>query len=709
MNTFTGFYINGIGEALGWTILHSLWQGLIIFIILSIGFSILRNHRPEIRYHLALMGLMALAVWSGFTFVDAISELPARSETYEMADAGWAMAEAEGSFGIQTWSAAKVNNLISTALNPFLPWIAVIWGAGFLFFTARWIGGMTLVQRLRRHGSRPVAYEWHLKVKKLADRVGITRKVDLVESFRVHVPMVIGHLKPLILIPAGMLNGISPSQFEAIIVHELAHIRRNDYLLNLLFSLMEALFFYHPAYWWIAGKVHVEREHCCDDMAVRICGDPISYARVLSDLEAQKLQKMAFAMGLGDKKKHLLHRIQRLVLPGSVDKANSNRLLLVMMLVFFTGIAWLSPDSKNALSDLSHAIHPLEENLTAAIPSIPGMIGYLSQGTQSPAKNIFSEDQEAEMLESELRDLDLAIRRMNVISMLSDTPPPAPDPPLHISIPEMPELPEFPQLPEINFSFDESDTMAMQHFKEAMTLYKESQREWKQEFDAHWENYAAEIKEWASNFSVQEYEDQQKVAMEKYQRALEQLELQKEKERYQRERALRNREETLRRMDAARERDDEAMIREKRQLQEMLDRQAEMQERQELLRQEKMIRQEEQKQRMVEEKLRLTEEKLQREVELQQQEVERELKAMERRMKAKERNMRNGFEELKKFFIKEGIVSADVDKLKIKVMDDSVKVNGRKLSDQQYKTYKAILRKYNIDLGSGSNVQYQPD
>ena len=119
-------------------------------------------------------------------------------------------------------------------------------------------------------------------------RLGIHRTVKLLNSVHVQGPIVIGWFKPAILLPVGCMTGLSTLQIEAVLAHELAHIRRHDYLVNLLQSAVEVVLFYHPAIWWVSKEICREREHCCDDLAVAICGDRLAYAKALSSLEARR-------------------------------------------------------------------------------------------------------------------------------------------------------------------------------------------------------------------------------------------------------------------------------------------------------------------------------------------------------------------------------------------------------------------------------------
>ena len=118
-------------------------------------------------------------------------------------------------------------------------------------------------------------------------------------------------MKPVVLLPASALAGLTPQQLEAILAHELAHIRRHDYLVNLLQTLVETLLFYHPAVWWLSRRIRIERENCCDDLAVSLCGDPCTYARALADLEALRGPARSLAMAANGGS--LLQRVRRLL------------------------------------------------------------------------------------------------------------------------------------------------------------------------------------------------------------------------------------------------------------------------------------------------------------------------------------------------------------------------------------------------------------
>ena len=175
----------------------------------------------------------------------------------------------------------------------------------------RLAGGWWQARRLVRLGTRPIAAHWEQVKDALAARLELTRTVRLLESTRLQVPVVVGWLRPVLLVPTAVLGGLSPQQLEAVIAHELAHIRRHDYLVNLLQSAVETLLFYHPAVWWVSSAVRTEREHCCDDLAVVACGDAVLYARALTAIETLRHEEMGVAMAVTGSP--LLARVRRLL------------------------------------------------------------------------------------------------------------------------------------------------------------------------------------------------------------------------------------------------------------------------------------------------------------------------------------------------------------------------------------------------------------
>jgi GWxTD domain-containing protein len=272
-----------LAKALGWTLLHSLWEGAAIALLLACAFAVLRS--PGARYGAACIALAAVLA----SFTVTLMRL-------------WPPSGAAGPSRVSALTPAPrleptpPGEIQRPVFHPadLPPWFAPFWIAGAIAFQLRALGGWMTARRLRRSGVCSVAAEWAARVNRLAVRIRIARPVALLESSLADAPLVIGYLRPIILMPVGLLAGLPTAQVEAILAHELAHIRRQDYLVNLAQTFVEGLLFYHPAVWWISRVIRTEREHCCDDLAVAISGDARSYAAGLAALEQSRISAAEF-------------------------------------------------------------------------------------------------------------------------------------------------------------------------------------------------------------------------------------------------------------------------------------------------------------------------------------------------------------------------------------------------------------------------------
>jgi beta-lactamase regulating signal transducer with metallopeptidase domain len=198
----------------------------------------------------------------------------------------------------------------AAAAQRWLPAIVAIWLAGVIVLSSRLLFSWARARRLVLRGGEDASAQWQRAAQRLSDALGLRRAVRLVESAAVEVPSVIGWLRPIVLLPASTLTGLAPRQLEMVLAHELAHIRRHDFFINLLQAVVETLMFYHPAVWWMSRQVRVERENCCDDLAVAVCGDAIQYARALARLEELRADAPEVAMAANGGS--LLARIRRI-------------------------------------------------------------------------------------------------------------------------------------------------------------------------------------------------------------------------------------------------------------------------------------------------------------------------------------------------------------------------------------------------------------
>jgi uncharacterized protein (TIGR03435 family) len=269
-------------ERLGWTLVHFLWQGAGISALYAAARKgMARSSSPNTRY---ILGCAALAAMTAAPLVTWNLLRPSDPIPVTARLAGRVASAAPAV--IITLPASVSATISDASAGRFFSWVVVIWLAGAMAFWVRLIGGWAVAARMRSTLVRPAPPEWRRILGDLGARIGLSRPVRLLVSALVQVPTVVGWLRPVVLVPVGALAGLPAEQMEALLIHELAHIRRRDYLVNVLQSVAEALLFYHPAVWWVSGHIRAEREMCCDDVAARTTGDVLVYARALAELES---------------------------------------------------------------------------------------------------------------------------------------------------------------------------------------------------------------------------------------------------------------------------------------------------------------------------------------------------------------------------------------------------------------------------------------
>jgi beta-lactamase regulating signal transducer with metallopeptidase domain len=344
-------------QTLGWTLIHFLWQGALVATLFAGARSFFKDRDAEVRYALACGAMLLLLALPLSTFYvigfqttgtnalphgqrSAVQLARPPSKLMEMSDAQPALTAEK--FGEQEMPAASATKR-HWALNSFsavLPYLVCCWLAGALLLALKFIGGWAVAQRLKRRQTNAPTQSWQNSIARLSRQLRLSKSVRLFESTLVEVPTVVGWLRPVVLVPASLLTGLPAPQVEALLAHELAHIRRHDYLFNLLQAMIETLLFYHPAVWWVSRQVRMEREHCCDDLAVKACGDVLVYARALTELEqlrGVRTGQLALAATGGS----LLQRIRRLVeKPAPRSRKSSSLLAGVMVLITVCGIVF---------------------------------------------------------------------------------------------------------------------------------------------------------------------------------------------------------------------------------------------------------------------------------------------------------------------------------------------------------------------------------
>lgn len=319
--------------ALAWTLVHSLWQLSLFFFLYKFIGSFFRQN-ASVRYWTGIGVLLVQFLVSGITFW---KNYPKEASTKAMA------------FSVQN---SSISHTLSTSepinqaplalssvweqtaiwLNLHLDWLVMLWILGMSIMTIRLIGGYFYVQKLRWQCTNLVETDTENLFKQLLNQFDISRTVEIRESQLIESPLTIGYLKPLVLVPIGLLTGLSQGEIKAIFAHELAHIKRHDYLINIIQSMIEILFFYHPLVWVIGESIRQDREDCCDDWALEICQNKLYLAKALTFVETFRQQsKTSLTMAFSGNKPQLLGRIQRIL--GVQQKETTNPVGIISSVV----------------------------------------------------------------------------------------------------------------------------------------------------------------------------------------------------------------------------------------------------------------------------------------------------------------------------------------------------------------------------------------
>jgi Zn-dependent protease with chaperone function len=303
--------MNPLIERLGWTLIHSLWEGMLAWLGLRLALVALHRRSAQARYFAgcAALALAIVAPWLTFFRLAAVAARVSLPGTATRLAPGLGMAQAPQVGRVLAGSHVWLD-IVQRDLAVLAPWLVLAWMLGCAWASLRLVLGWRAARRLAAAPFRPLLESIQQRGVSLAARLGIRRVVRFGESLLVEVPSVIGWLKPVILVPAGAFTGLSASQVDALLGHELAHVLRHDFLVNLLQSVCDVVFFYHPAILAINRSICAERENACDDIAVALTGDPVGYAAALARLEEARGPVLALA-ATGDG--HLLGRVRRLL------------------------------------------------------------------------------------------------------------------------------------------------------------------------------------------------------------------------------------------------------------------------------------------------------------------------------------------------------------------------------------------------------------
>jgi len=367
-------------RVLGWTIVHSLWEGIVVVALLAMTLPLLRDSRTRYRATLIAMGALTFcvlatvlaltpAVSPGLTGSTSILRLPPLPD-----------------------AAASLTLPNGYQLHQALPWLTPIWAAGVMLFYLRLAASCIAASRIRRRGVCVAPAEWQQRMTLLGRRLRISKPVVLLESALAQSPVVIGHLRPAVLMPVGLLTGMTPEQIEMILAHELAHVKRNDYLINVLQTIVEGLMFYHPCVWWMSSVMRKERENCCDDAVIELNGDPHGYAFTLAALERSRWEASQLAMaatGGG-----ITQRVRRLIKPEVAPSSGLGSMIALAVLAASGVLATAQIQGRPPLVALSPAQAGASETASPYEKWLTGDVAYLVKDPERFAFRQLKTDEE---------------------------------------------------------------------------------------------------------------------------------------------------------------------------------------------------------------------------------------------------------------------------------------------------------------------------
>lgn len=360
-------------RALGWTILHSMWQAFFIYACLRIVLKLWPLAGARIRYNLSLLSLSGIFTWFLATLYMHVQRLQEARET---------IIQIRGNISLQgpvpmqaVYPSQDPLIWLFPNLELCFPLLVTLYIAGMTGMTIKLFSDLFQLHQIRTTRIEPMGAAWDKHLDKLAAQLQIPRKVKLLISRHVQVPVMLGFLKPLILLPVAMVNNLTEEQLEAVLLHELAHIKRNDYLLNIFQSIVETILFFNPFVWLISKTIRIEREHCCDDLVIANTVQPLQYAHALVALEQYRLTANRLTMAAADSKQHLFHRIKRIMEMKTKHLNYSQKFLAVLIIATgLVSIAWLNPakgksneTEQKKIAEKQHIDSVPRKNVTTAI------------------------------------------------------------------------------------------------------------------------------------------------------------------------------------------------------------------------------------------------------------------------------------------------------------------------------------------------------
>lgn len=495
---------------LGWTLIHSLWQGALILIMASAAQWLIAKRNASARYlvNCIAMALQLILLVSTFLAIQQSNYSLDAISIYLKEVGTMAAIEAAKS------TSASLIDVIANLINSHINWLITGWLIGVVLLSIRLLSGLAYIQILKNKIT-VVTNEWRVVVISLSRKMGIRANVQLGESIYIKKPIIVGFVKPIILLPIGLLSHLSLQQVEAILTHELIHIKRHDYLINLVQSFVEIVLFFNPSTWILSARIRRERENSCDDVVIASGLDRMNYVQSLAKLEELSLYPTpALAMAFNQNRFQVFNRIKR-IMENSINSKNNKARPLGILILLLTGLAsaaWLAPAmAKNEVNNTTSK-EELVSTTPALLPADTTGVdrkekkSKKSEGDKSSKERsgsysrqtITTFDDEGnpheEVIESYEGDEDLKPLLAN---------------PGHYSF-TIPPIPDFPPVPDIPFeaysySFDVDSLPGVHHFSDIdREKWEEFGRRMEERFKEFGEkngDFGKMMEAWAENFA----------------------------------------------------------------------------------------------------------------------------------------------------------------------------------------------------------------
>jgi len=352
------FMQNDLVLAICWTLIHSLWQGLLLAVFTGTILIATRKSNAKKRYRLLTFLFFLFMAVVLITFVRELNIVKTnQAQTVSVIPVTGNQLQVTGNLSIDSTVSAgqSFTDQFKDYFNKHASLIVIIW---FIIFVAKFIklvANLVYIQRLKHYKTDEVTGEWKEKLQQLIASLGINKPIRLLESGIVQIPLVMGVLKPVILIPAGLLANLPADEIEAILLHELAHIQRRDYFVNLLQSFAETIFFFNPALLWLSSMIREERENCCDDIAISITNSKTKFINALIAFQEYNLSNAIYNVGFAGKKNQLLNRIKRIVHEKNKTLNTTEKSILTFGIAVFIMFSFVAA-KKIPVTELKQAI-----------------------------------------------------------------------------------------------------------------------------------------------------------------------------------------------------------------------------------------------------------------------------------------------------------------------------------------------------------------